>query len=486
MRVALLAEGCYPYVTGGVSTWCDQLVRGMPEHAFDVVAVCATGREVASAMPDNVVGLQPVPLWGAGPERRRSSRRNRAATLEAYRRLLVAMLDPGAPPECFTAELRALAELAQRGDLTRVLQSEPAVAALVDAWAALPHGVPLTMREALDATDLVEHFLRPLSYPVVRADLCHAVSNGLPALLALVAKWQHGTPMVMSEHGVYLRERYLAFRDVRYSWPVKVVLLALFRRVCWTAYAAADLVVPVNVYNQRWEVRHGADPDAIATAYNGVSAQSYPTAPGEPEVPTIGWVGRVDPLKDLPTLVRAFGLLHARRPETVLRLFGPTPVGNEAYEQEVRALVDELGLADAVTFEGPVRPVTAAYHASTVVVLSSISEGLPYTVMEAMMCRRATVSTDVGGVSEVVGNAGLVVPPRDPAAFALACERLLDDPALRGELAEAARTRALQLFQLERMLSTFSGIYADVMSAVDAPAVTPLRARPVGDLAGAR
>ncbi len=54
------------------------------------------------------------------------------------------------------------------------------------------------MRDALDATDLVEHFLRPLSAPVVRADLCHAVSNGLPALLALVAKWQHGTPMVMS------------------------------------------------------------------------------------------------------------------------------------------------------------------------------------------------------------------------------------------------------------------------------------------------
>lgn len=483
LRIALLAEGCYPFVTGGVSTWCDQLVRGMPEHTFEVVAVSATGREAAGLeLPDNVAGLTNVALWGRRPR----SRRRRASTravLRAYRGLLEAMLDATVAPEEFTGRLRELFELAQRGDLTAALQSEPALRVLVEVWESLPHPAPLSMRDALDATDLVEHFLRPLSAPVVQADLCHAVSNGLPALLALGAKWRHGTPLVMSEHGVYLRERYLAFQDIRYSWPVKVVLLALFRRLCWTAYAAADLVVPVNVYNQRWEVRHGADPDAIATAYNGVSAQSYPAAPEEPAVPTVGWVGRIDPLKDLHTLVRAFALLRQRRPDAVLRLFGPTPVGNEWYEQELRELVAELDLADMVTFEGPVRPVTSAYHASTVVVLTSISEGLPYTVMEAMMCRRATVSTDVGGVLEVVGETGLVVPPRDPQAVADACESLLADSELRERLAGQARSRALELFQLDRMLSTFSDIYLDVVTSVPAPAVQPLRAPAAAGLA---
>jgi glycosyltransferase involved in cell wall biosynthesis len=216
-------------------------------------------------------------------------------------------------------------------------------------------------------------------------------------------------------------------------------------------------------------MRHGADPDAILTAYNGVPPDSYPPTITEPAVPTIGWVGRIDPLKDLETLLRGFALARTEAPGVVLRLFGPTPPGNKWYEQRLRALADELELTDSVTFEGPVRPVTRAYHASTLVALSSISEGLPYTVVEAMMCARATVSTEVGGVPEVVGETGLLVPPRDPAALARALTLLLRDDAMRRRLAKAGRARALQLFQLDRMLSTFDAIYATAGTGATAP-----------------
>jgi glycosyltransferase involved in cell wall biosynthesis len=333
----------------------------------------------------------------------------------------------------------------------------------------------MSMCDAVEATELVEHFLRPLSAKVVEADLCHTVSNGLPALLAVAAKWTYGTPMVMSEHGVYLRERYLAFRTVRYRWPVKAVLLAVFRRLCATGYAAADAIAPVNVYNQRWETRHGADPDTIATAFNGILATDYPAATTEPEIPTIGWVGRVDPLKDLETLIQAFALVRERVPTAVLRLFGPTPDGNEWYEKILRVLTDELGLAAAVCFEGPIRPVTRAYDASTVVALSSISEGLPYTVMEAMMCGRATVSTEVGGIPELVGEAGMLVPPRDPAAFAEACVQLFSENDLRYRMARQARERALSLFQLDQMLSAFRDIYRRAMTDAAQPMSDKLR-----------
>jgi glycosyltransferase involved in cell wall biosynthesis len=486
MRIALLAEGCYPYVTGGVSTWCDQLVRGMPEHDFEVVAIAGTsGQQPAMAMPDNVLAVRCVPLWDWSGEGRRPRRRARAAFRVLYRPFLRAMLDVAVPADEFGRLLRDVFELAQTSDLTALLESRHALDTLVEVWAELHPDAPLSMRDALDATELIEHYLRPLSAPVLEADVCHAVSNGLPAMLALAAKWRHGTPIVMSEHGVYLRERYLSFRTIRYRWPVKVIMLAMFRRLCWTAYAAADVIAPVNVYNQRWEVRHGADPDVIATAYNGVSADSYPTATAEPETPTLGWVGRIDPLKDLETLIRAFGLVHERMPDAVLRLFGPTPAGNEEYEQELRDLITELRLVDVVTFEGPVRPVTAAYHASTVVALSSISEGLPYTVMEAMMCSRATVSTDVGGVPEVTGDAGLVVPPRDPEAFAEACVQLLSDHGMRHRMAAAARERALALFQLERMLTTFGETYRQVVRPTGSAAVTGTVVRRLSPVAAA-
>ena len=307
---------------------------------------------------------------------------------------------------------------------------------------------------------------------VVRADVCHAVSNGLPALLALVAKWQHGTPMVMSEHGVYLRERYLAFSEVRYRWPVKVVLLALFRRLCWTAYAEADVIVPVNVYNQRWEVRHGADPDTIATAYNGVNPEAYPTAADEPGRPDhrVGGPGRpAQGPRDAGARLRPGARATADDPAAAVRARRRSATRSTSASCAV--LVAELGLEQAVTFEGPVQPVTDAYHASTLVALSSISEGLPYTVIEAMMCRRATVSTEVGGVPEVVGETGRVVPPRDPAAFAAACVELLQDADRREAMAARAQQRARALFPLQRMLQAYGELYL----GLSAPGTAPLR-----------
>ena len=96
------------------------------------------------------------------------------------------------------------------------------------------------------------------------------------------------------------------------------------------------------------------------------------------------------------------------------------------------------------------------------VALSSISEGMPYTVIEAMMCGRPTVSTDVGGVAETVGEAGLVVPPGDPGAFAAACVELLRDPIRRTALGAAARQRALAHFTTGQMLPAYRELYADV------------------------
>jgi polysaccharide biosynthesis protein PelF len=463
MRIALIAEGCYPYVTGGVSTWCDQLIRGLDDHEFEVVAITATSRiRPAMALPDNVVAVRPVPLWEWAGRHRNASPRVRSEFLKIYRSLLIAMLDVSAVQRGFDLALMELFEFAQHCELSTVFSSDDAVDALMDAWPTVYPSVPMRVRDALEATELLEHMLLPLSAPVPQADICHPVSNGLPALLALAAKWRYGTPIIMSEHGVYLRERYLAFQTIEYRWPAKAVMLAFLRRLCRTAYEEADVIAPVNVFNRRWETRHGADPDRITTVYNGVEAAQLSPAPGDPERPTVGWVGRVDPLKDLHTLVRAFALVVEKVPDAVLRLFGPVPAGNEEHAASIQELIVELGLTEQVTFEGPIRPVTSAYHASTVVALSSISEGLPYTVMEAMMCARATVSTSVGGVAEVAGNAGLVVPPRDPRSLADALVQLLSGDEARNDMAARARARALEMFQLDTMLANFRGLYEEL------------------------
>ncbi|MGZ4625432.1 MAG: GT4 family glycosyltransferase PelF [Kineosporiaceae bacterium] len=471
-RVALVAEGCYPFVTGGVSTWCDQLIRGLPDHDFEVVALTATRvARPAFVLPYNVTSLLQIPLWAWTGRRPTPSRARLAAILDTYRSMISGMLTQDL--DAFTSGLRGLLDAAQEGTLVAALQTDDAVRILTAAWRRQESAPELSLRDALAATELLQRMLGPLSARVVDADVLHPVSNGLPVLPALAALWRRGTPYVLSEHGVYLRERYLGAQQIAYSWPVKTLILAFFRELCRLGYAEAAVIAPVNVYNRRWAVRHGADPDRIATAYNGVRPEELPPAPTEPERPTVGWVGRVDPLKDLETLVEAFALTRQRVPAAVLRLFGPVPAGNEEYAARVRARIAELGLDGAVTFEGPVRPVSSAYHASSVVVLSSISEGLPYTVMEAMMCGRATVSTGVGGVPEVSGDAGVIVPPREPAALGAALADILLDAPRRQDLGVRARARALRSFPLELMLERFRTTYADL-----APPAAPRPERP--------
>jgi glycosyltransferase involved in cell wall biosynthesis len=470
----MVTEGTYPQAFGGVSVWCDQLVRGMPQHEFGVTALTVTGEErPVWTLPTNVT-VNSVPLWpssGTATERWRPAPRGvlRRRIADAYRELLRALLlEPS--DSRGTAALRELSELAQRGRVAAVLRSDDAVNWLLQAWQRAPddirRGITASAYDALTATEMLTHWLRPLLCSAPVGDVTHAVSNGLAASVALSAKWNHGTPMLLTEHGVYLRERYLSFAGHRYHWPVKVTLLGFLRLLCFAAYRTADLITPGNQYNRRWEQRCGASPAVIETVYNGVEPTAFPPAGREPDVPTVTWAGRVDPIKDLETLLRAFALVRKEIPLARLRMFGGTPAGNEGYRDRCVALVDCLGLGEAVTFEGRVQDIRDAYVAGHVVVLSSISEGFPYTLIEAMTSGRATVSTDVGGVAEAVADTGLVVPPRDPPAMADACVRLLGDELLRHRLGSAARRRALEFFTVDKAVDAFDGIYADLARAV--------------------
>ncbi|BBC37109.1 Glycosyl transferase [Streptomyces graminofaciens] len=468
-HVTMLTEGTYPHVHGGVSTWCDQLVKGMPEVDFHIVSLTGTGREpVTWELPPNVRRHTSVPTWGPRPGRRHAphGRALRRFT-EAYERLLLAFLDPEAPDagRDFGEALFELAGIARDGRLSAALRSESALRSLMWIWTT-PHlptaAARPTVHDALTATDLLEHALRPLGTRIPEDSVAHAVSSGLATLPALAAHRLDGVPFLLTEHGIYLRERYLGHRGGDHRWPVKACLLGFYRELNSLGYREADLITPCNQYNSRWEQRGGADPDRIRTVYNGVDPAAFPHAGPEPEVPTLSWCGRVDPIKDLETLLRAYAMVRAELPETRLRLFGPVPPGGEAYATTLEKLAAELGITDGLTFEGRISEVWRAYAAGHVVMLSSISEGFPFSIIEAMSCGRTTVSTDVGGVREAVGDTGLVVPPREPQKMAAAALSLLRDDERRLELGELSRQRVIDRFTLRRSVDAFRTIYLEL------------------------
>jgi polysaccharide biosynthesis protein PelF len=472
MEVALIGEGTYPHQFGGVSVWCDQIVRGLADHNFRLVALVATGAEpVRWPLPDNVTSVTAVPLWGRPPAVSALGPRGRRApspqdALGALGELLQSLLaPPSEQQDRFGAALREMFEFAQRSSLSASLASEDAVALLSTAWRGwCPDGTPAapTLNDAVTAIQLLEHALRPLSHPPVQADVAHTVTNGIGVLPALTAKWRFGTPIVITEHGMFMREQYLHSRNPPYRWPARVLHLRFLRRLCALGYREAEMITPGNVYNMRWEKRLGADLTRVRTVYNGVDPAGFAAIDSEPPVPTISWVGRIDPVKDLETLLEAFSLVHEQMPEARLRMFGSAPPGQEGYLSRCRALAARLGLAEAATFEGRVDQIRDAYEAGQVVVLCSITEGFPYTLIEAMTCGRPCVATDVGGVTEALADTGVVVPAGSPEDLAQACLTLLRDRPMRERLGAAARTRALELFTVDRSIRAFDEIYTSV------------------------
>jgi glycosyltransferase involved in cell wall biosynthesis len=531
VRIGLLTEGGYPYVSGDARLWCDRLVHGLAQHEFDVYALSRSQHQEDEGwipLPRNVRRVRTAPLWMAEDDEVALGRRARRRFTECFGELAAVLCGApgassgsasgavggisgrassaageisgrasGAPVGAPTSEadrfanaLYGLAELARdEGGLTGALRSEAAVRTLERACRA--PGAHRTAREArvpdlLTVAAHLERALRPLSLDwyeddgLGAVDLCHAASGGTAALPGLLARHFTGVPLMVTEYGVRLRTHYLTAPDAP---PAVRSLLAAFQgRLAAEAYRQAEVVTSGNTHARRWQERCGAEREKLRTVYPGMNARPFAEVGESPDCAdpaTLVWVGRVEPAKDLVSLLHAFAEVRKQSPRTRLRIVG-APAGSEgaAYLGHCRTLAAQLFPDEAegphaagdnpVSFEetgGPELPAAAdAYASGAVTVLSSVVEGFPVSLVEAMLCGRATVSTDVGAVVEIIGGTGLVVPPRNPRALAEACVALLRDPERRARLGAAARARALELFTVEQNIEAFHGIYLEIVS----------------------
>jgi glycosyltransferase involved in cell wall biosynthesis len=167
------------------------------------------------------------------------------------------------------------------------------------------------------------------------------------------------------------------------------------------------------------------------------------------------FVGRLVPIKDPATLIRAFALVRARVPNARLMF-----VGDGELRREMETLVESLGVSSAVSFLGWRNDLRSVYATLDVLTLSSISEGTPVALIEAMAAGRAAIATSVGGTADVVadGFTGILVPARDPAALADAMVRLAANPALRGRMGAEGRARS-SAYRVERLLEDVERLY---------------------------
>lgn len=260
-------------------------------------------------------------------------------------------------------------------------------------------------------------------------------------------------PIVFTEHGRHQpdyprRKRMIANR----------LLLSRRDRVVGVGAAVRDaLIANEGLPQDRVGVLYnGIDVDAFSDAADRASARAaLGAAPGELAMLQ---VARLDYLKDHATAVRTLARVAARQPEARLVLVGDGPE-----RPTVEAVARESGVADKIRWLGTRHDVARLLPGADVFLLTSISEGIPLTVAEAMAAGLPVVATDVGGLAEMVahGDTGFLAPVRDDAALAGLVLRLADDPDLRRRMGRAGRARAKERFDEPRMCADYGRLYEE-------------------------
>jgi glycosyltransferase involved in cell wall biosynthesis len=493
--VCLILEGTYPYVRGGVSAWLHSLVEGLPEISFSLLAISAsrdTPSERKYELPDNVKVFAEVFIHELAEGPSRGSRGELAAAWDAFgelhrrrgaersaaaRRFLLS--SAGADRRGLTAEEALFSRRAWDFVIERY-QADAAGTSFIDwfwTWRAVHAPLFQTMASEIPP-----------------ARVYHPVSTGYAGLLGAVAKLRTGRPLLVTEHGIYVRERLIdiARADWVYEEPVRVrsakttlsplkqLWTELFTTLAQVTYDEADLVIALFEANQELQHELGANPARTRVIPNGVKVDQYaPLAaerdPGRRPL-RVGFVGRVVPIKDIKTLLRAFRLVVEEMRDVEFWIVGPTEE-DLGYFGECRELARILGLQQ-VAFTGP-KDVRRIYPEIDVMVLTSLSEGQPLTILEAACAGVPTVATDVGDcrsliegrgpTDRAIGPCGLVTRMGDPADSARAILQILGSDELRAQMGRAGMERARRFYRDTLVIDRYRELYLALRSGRAVP-----------------
>ncbi len=479
--VALVLEGTYPYVTGGVSNWAHDLIRARQELTFHLVALVPSGPEAPMRfeLPPNVVGLTRIVLQHlpAGQD----DARGLDAVFEALEEPLLRLTTRGGLDEV-QAILRLLGSRPEDALGEQALMNSKAVWRLLVRMyeRQCPHVSFLeyfwTWRMLMSSIHSV------LLAPVVPARVYHPLCTGYAGLYATKAHLTTGRPVMLTEHGIYTNERRVeitladwlqedsmqnlsierGYRDLRDIW------IDTFTSLSRACYAASSTIITLYEGNTLLQVQDGASPERIRVIPNGIRLAETGVRDRGQAPPTVALIGRVVPIKDVKTFLRASAALRDVVPDVRVWILGPLDEDPD-YVEECRRLTALLGLEATVEFKGRVS-LADYYPRLDVIVLTSVSEAQPLVILEAAAHGVPSVATDVGACREMIlgrsdempalGPGGVVTPLASPAATADALHRLLTEPQFHERCATAARQRVRRYYDMDALELAYRDLYS--------------------------
>ena len=479
--VCLVLEGTYPFVTGGVSSWTHDLLCAQKDTSFHLLCLLPENADPKHRykLPGNIVSLTTVTV-GKVPERR-GCIPDLDGLLHRLEPHLQRVLGGGCL-EDLAAVLRELQPVRDRIGANALLNSPEAWALLTRMYEAT-HPTSAFLDYFWTWRALLGGLYSMLLCPLPPARLYHPVCTGYAGLFSARAHVETGRPVILTEHGIYTNERRIEIGMADWLYEAKHSGLQLERKGrelkdLWmdsfstysrACYDACARIITLYKGNQGFQVQDGAAPEKLTVIPNGIDVGKYSAVVRDEteRPPTVALIGRVVPIKDVKTFIRAVASLRGAVPEVQALVLGPVDEDDD-YVAECEALVDHLGLEQTVTFTGRVA-LTDYLGKIDLMVLTSISEAQPLVILEAGAAGVPSVATDVGACREMIygradepekfGAAGEVVPLADPVATASAMARLLLSTDRLGQAREAARARVKRYYDKPALDAAYRDLY---------------------------
>ncbi|WP_243694634.1 GT4 family glycosyltransferase PelF [Flavobacterium psychrotolerans] len=484
----LILEGTYPFNGGGVSTWAHMLCNKVKNVNYTLYSINADFEQKSKyELSENVKNVIQVPLWSPMEPSEllsygkkyyatvnRKEQDDNSAIIEEFipifERLLFNIYADNADIEDIDDTIFDMWFFFQNHDYKKTMKS-------VEVWKSFYKTVSkvivrdnhygATLYDFTVGMRWIYRFLIPISIDVPKVDISHLTLSGFPVIPALVLKYKYGTPIIVTEHGVFIRERLIAINSSEYSFFLKNLLIKFSECITKLVYYKSDLILSVNKFNISWEKKYGANPNKIEVIYNGIDPDLFAPS-GKPAhlegVPTVVAAARIFELKDIITMIRSCEVVKNTIPNVKFLVYGDNTAVPE-YTKECLNLIKELGLENNFSLAGYHNKPHQLFCEGDVSILTSISEGFPYTVLESMSCGIPVVATDVGGVTEALDDkCGFICKPKDYKALGESVITLLQDEVLRKQMGINARKKVVDNFTIEKFINEYEIAYESILN----------------------
>ncbi|HIB38257.1 GT4 family glycosyltransferase PelF [Mesonia sp.] len=484
IKVMLITEGTYPFNGGGVSTWAHILCNQVNNADFTLYSINAFFEEKSKyELSDHVEKVIQVPLWtpdepydyiSYGEEYYKTVGRKEWTTekcikekfVPLFEELLQMIYDENQNMQKLDYLFKQIWLYFEDYDYKETMRNVhvwDTYVKIVSGNIQKKNNPSAALMDITVGMRWIYRFLIPLAIvDIPKVDISHLTLSGFPLIPALIANYKYGTPIMLTEHGVFIRERLLAINNSEYPFFLKNMLIKFSETISRLVYYKSEAIVSVNLFNKKWEILYGANPDKIKVIYNGIDHELF--KPREKPkhlvgIPTVVAAARIFELKDILTMIRSCAVVKEKIPNVQYLIYGDNNAVPE-YTAECVALIEELKLQENFKLMGPKSDPHLIFPEGDISILTSISEGFPYTVLESMGCGIPVVATDVGGVKEALDeHSGFVCKPKNHQEIGENVIKLLQNEELRKSMGINARKRVVDNFTLKNFIDQYEEVY---------------------------